>query len=80
MAYLHDPHDEACVLDRVDDAVVALPDAGVLPAVELLAAVRSRVLGELADALDHLAAIVERDRLDLSGGGELDLDRIGDAA
>ena len=72
-----DVDDEKLVLDRVDDAMLALADPVSILAGQLLTSRRTRILGEGVDSVyNPLANALLRDCLDLTDSRWLDLEAI----
>ncbi len=74
-----DDHESGCIVDGVDDSMIANPNAVVGPSSELCASDRSRVLGETVDREPYTIAdgTLESAKLPRRGGNEPDLVRAG---
>jgi hypothetical protein len=72
MADLHDQDDSSCVVDTVDDPVVALTEAVLFEPRQLFASMRSGLRGEPLDSSDDPAAGFDREGLQFFDGGRFD--------
>ena len=71
---LHDGHGLDLIVDLVKDAVVALPNAVLVVAGQLLAAVGSWLKSKRPQSVDNALAVCLRQIGDLSDSGPFDLD------
>jgi hypothetical protein len=73
MADLDYLHEQVLILDGIKDAVTSLPDPVLILPGYFLASRWTRVLSQLADALDHALAIpLQRDGFEVFDRGRLD--------
>jgi hypothetical protein len=72
MADLYHQDHPGVIVNAIDDPIIALSDAILLEARELLATMRPRLRGEALDARDDLPSVFGGERLQLFDGRRLD--------
>ena len=77
MANPEDDHDEAIIVNFVEDAVIPDPNTiATLCPLELLASRRSRLIGQRPDGLQQALPGVSRQRIEVLERGRRDLDAV----
>jgi hypothetical protein len=72
MADLYHDHHPGIIVNAIDDPIIALSDAILFEARELLATVRPRLRGKPLDSRDHPPSVFGGERLQLFDGRTLD--------
>ena len=73
---LHDNHCLVLVLDRIDDAIIALPDSVAFPGRQLLRSRRARDVGKFLDSADDSLDVLLGDPVQVLADGFAEQDAI----